>query len=135
MIQRKLRSDCSLRLKVKVCGIFGAMPIICSRLRSQLMLAETKSNPCWSWVSALSWMKVELRHHDEARGVDLDALIRASSFFDRSRNCQGIALVFRRIELEQRLVIRIVVGLAPISLLRLRERREMDVRGRDLLAS
>ena len=79
-------------------------------------------------------MKVEFRHHHQPGGVNLHALIRASTFLDRSRNRQGFAFVFRRSRnCRSVIVIRVIVGLAPVSFLRLRERREMDVRRRDLL--
>ncbi len=116
MIQRKLWSDCSSRLKVKRLRNFR-------RDADHLLATEEPVDARGNKIQSLLVLgeRVVLDeggvgHHDEARGVNLDALICAPAFFDRSRDCQGFAFVFRRIELQQRLVIRIVIGLAPVSL-------------------
>ena len=43
---------------MSVFGTFGAIPMSCSRLRSQFTLPDMKSSACWSWVIAVSWTKL-----------------------------------------------------------------------------
>ncbi len=86
MIQRKLRSACSSRLKVSVCGIFG-------RDADHLLATEEPVDAGGNEIESLLVLgerivldEGRIGHHDEARGIDLDALIGASAFFDRGRD-------------------------------------------------